>query len=211
MGKYSSYIQKTKSIARKYQQQLYQEKQTLYFAEWCFHTSKILNYYSNKQYNIYNNIDSLRTLYLSACRYFNQDKTIENDTLFYMLYKVSFDIKNQLEAIPYDTFYIQSIFKKYNIMVSWKIGDEPKNVSLWLDNISYFYEDREYVEYPLSKPAIRAIKNIRCKLKYANMGIKNIETFQNRFQDKILQEFTKLPGFLPLDIRRNIVAFSVGI
>ena len=92
-------------------------------------------------------------------------------------------------------------------MVSWKTGDEPKNVSLWLNNISYFYEDNEY----LSKPAIRAIKNIRCKLKYANMGIKNIETFQNRFQDKILQEFTKLPGFLPLDIRRNIVAFSVGI
>lgn len=211
MGKYSSYIQRTKSIARKYQTQLYQEKQTLYFAEWCFNTSKILNYYSNKQYNIYNNIDSLRTLYLSACRYFNQDKTIENDTLFYMLYKISFDIKNQLEAIPYDTFYIQSIFKKYNIMVWWKKGDEPKTVSLWLDNISYFYEYSAYVEYPLNDAAKCAIKNIRYKLKYANMGIKNIKTFQNMFQDKILKEFTKLPGFLPLDIRRNIVSYSVGI
>ena len=211
MGKYFSYIQRTKSIARKYQTQLYQEKQTLYFAEWCFNTSKILNYYSNNQYSIYNNIDSLRTLYLSACRYFNQDKTIENDTLFYMLYKVSFDIKNQLEAIPYDTFYIQSIFKKYNIMVWWKKGDEPKSVSLWLDNISYFYEHRAYVEYPLNDAAKCAIKNIRYKLKYANMGIKNIKTFQNMFQDKILKEFTKLPGFLPLDIRRNIVSYSIGI
>ncbi len=211
MGKYSSYIQRTKSIARKYQTQLYQEKQTLYFAEWCFNTSKILNYYSNNQYSIYNNIDSLRTLYLSACRYFNQDKTIENDTLFYMLYKVSFDIKNQLEAIPYDTFYIQTIFKKYNIMVWWKKGDEPKSVSLWLDNISYFYEHRAYVEYPLNDAAKCAIKNIRYKLKYANMGIKNIKTFQNMFQDKILKEFTKLPGFLPLDIRRNIVSYSIGI
>ena len=211
MGKYSSYIQRTKSIARKYQTQLYQEKQTLYFAEWCFNTSKILNYYSNNQYSIYSNIESLRTLYLSACRYFNQDKTIENDTLFYMLYKVSFDIKDQLEAIPYDTFYIQSIFKKYNIMVWWKKGDEPKTVSLWLDNISYFYNHRAYIEYPLNDTAKRAIENIRYKLKYANMGIKNIKTFQNMFQDKILKEFTKLPGFLPLDIRRNIVSYSIGI
>ena len=49
-------------------------------------------------------------------------------------------------------------------MVWWKKGDEPKSVSLWLDNISYFYEHRAYVEYPLNDAANCAIKNIRYKL-----------------------------------------------
>ena len=77
----------------------------------------------------------------------------------------------------------------------------------------YFYQGGGHRINACSRTPEReyAIRHDELVIRRCKMTIKNIKKYRTKYMDLIIYEYSKLPSFLPLDVRGHIVSFSIHV
>ena len=77
----------------------------------------------------------------------------------------------------------------------------------------YFYQGGGHRINACSRTPEReyAIRHDELVIRRCKMTIKNIKKYRTKYMDLIIYEYSKLPSFLPLDVRGHIVSFSINV